>query len=111
MSDEIVAELNRHGSLQLLYLLIAKLDHPPRLQVDQVIVMVAGHLLVARAAVAEIVACQNACLFEQPDRAIDGGNADVRVDRGCSAVDLLDIGVIGRTRTGRGRSPGAVPSS
>jgi hypothetical protein len=44
------------------------------------VVVVGRHLLVARAPVAEIMARQDARLLEQADGAIDGGNADMRID-------------------------------
>ena len=103
MVDEIVAELVGDGALQLFDLLVAELDHAAGLQVDQMVVMVARHLLVARAAVAEIMARENVRLLEQPHGAIDGGDADLRIDRGGAPVNLLDIRMIGRIPTARAR--------
>src|SRR5260221_6332685 len=96
--DQLIAELVGDDLLQLLDLLVAEFDDPAALQVDQVIVMVARHLLIARAAVSEIVARENIGLFKQPHGPIDRGDADPRVDRGGPAVDLLDIGMVGRVR-------------
>src|SRR6185437_6328346 len=69
MTDELVTERLRHVPLQLLDILIAELDDPPALNVDQVVVMVRGRLLVARAPVAEIVAGQDVRLLEKADGA------------------------------------------
>ena len=85
-------------SLQLLDLLVAEFDDPAALQIDQVIVVVARHFLVARAAISEIVTSEDVGLFKQPHGAIDRGDADPRIDRGGAAVDLLDIGMVGGIR-------------
>src|ERR1700730_19242074 len=47
MPDQIVAELFGDEMLQLFYVIIAKLDDTPALQVDEVVVMRARHLLIA----------------------------------------------------------------
>src|SRR5712671_570283 len=78
MPDQLVAELVGDDLLQFLDLLVAELDDPAALQIDQVVVMVARHFLVARAAVAEIMAGEDVGLFKQPHGAIDGGDADPR---------------------------------
>ena len=98
MSDELVTQLSRDKLLQLLDLLVAKFDDAAALQVDQVIVMVARHFLIARTAIAEIVAGKDIGLFKQPHGTIDRGDADPRIDRGGAAVDLLDIGMVGGVR-------------
>src|SRR5579862_197411 len=98
VADQVVAQLVGDDLLQLLDLLVAELDNPAALQIDQVIVMIARHFFIARAAVAEIVAGENIGLLEQPHRAVDRGDADPRVDHGGAAVDLLDIRVVGRIR-------------
>src|SRR5260370_643685 len=96
--DQLVAEFVGDDLLQLLDLLVAELNDPAALQIDQVIVMGARHFLVARTAVAEIMAGENVGLFKQPHGAVDGGDADPRIERGSAAVDLLDIGVVDRLR-------------
>ena len=53
MIDELEAELLGHPALQLLDLLVAEFDHVPGLQMDQMVVMGLGRLLVAGAPVAE----------------------------------------------------------
>ena len=58
--------------------------------------MLVRHGLVAGAAGAEIVAGDDAGILEQLDRAVDGGDRDLRIDGRGAAVELLDVGVIGR---------------
>src|SRR5262245_61186679 len=96
MVDELVAELGGYLALQLLDLLIAEFDDPPALHVDEVVVMLLAHFLVARAAGAEFMTLENVRLLEQPHRAIDSGQADTRVDLGGAAMQLLDVGMVGR---------------
>src|SRR5207302_2987704 len=96
MPDELVAELVGDDFLKLFDLLVAKFDDPAALQIDQMIVMIARHLFVTRAAVAEIMSRENVGLLEQPHRSIDRRDADPRIDLGGAPVDLLDIRVIGR---------------
>ena len=62
-----------------------------------------GGLLIARAAVAEIVAFEDIGLLEQPHRPVDGGNADIGIDGGRAAMKCLDVGVIDRIRKGHWR--------
>ncbi len=70
-------------------------DHAARLHVDKVVMMGFGDFLVARAAVAEIVALQDAGILEQLHGAIDGGDGDMRIDDRGPAVKLLRVGMIG----------------
>ncbi len=53
-------------------------------------------LLVARAPVAEVVTLQDVGLLEQAHRPVDGRDADGGIQRAGPAVQLLDIGMIGR---------------
>src|SRR6185312_9612880 len=98
MLDEPVAQALGDVALQLFDLLVAELDDAAGLQIDEVVVMIGRHLLVARAAVAEIMARQDVGLLEKPYRAVDGGDADLGVDLIGPAVDRFDIWVIGRVR-------------
>src|SRR5215472_13423227 len=95
MADEFVAELLGDNLLEAFDLLVAKFDHAAGLQIDQMVVMSARHFFVAGAAIAEIMTCQDARLFEQPHGPIDGRDANARVDRGGALVHLLDIRMIG----------------
>ena len=94
MADEPVAELLGHLALQRLDLLVLELDHLARLDIDQMIVVRIGHLLIARAAVAEIVALEDVGLLEQAHRAIDRGDGDMRIDGGRALMKLLDIRMV-----------------
>ena len=95
MVDEAESQLLGDLPLQALDHLVFELDHAAGLQIDQVVVVVARHLLVARPAVAEIVPSQDVGLLEQPDSAIDRGDADARVDLCRPLMHALDIGVVG----------------
>src|ERR1700676_5371412 len=90
MPNQIVAKLLGDEMLQLFYFIIAKLDDATALQVDEVVVMRAGHLLVTRAAIAKIVSGQYVSFFEKPDRAVNRGDADMRIDLGRASINLLD---------------------
>src|ERR1700719_2463969 len=94
MPDQLVAKFIGDDLLQTFDILVAKLDHATRLQVDEMVVMRARHFLVAGSAIAEIVPGNDARLFEQPYRPVNGGNTDARINRGCSSVDLFHIRVI-----------------
>src|SRR5271163_3160114 len=94
MANEFVAEFIGNDFLQSFDLFVAEFDHPARLQVDQMVVVSARHFLVAGAPIAEIVSSQNTRLFKQPHSPIHRSDTDVRIDRGGSTVDLLDVGVI-----------------
>src|SRR5258708_2197898 len=79
MLDEPVAQSLGDVALQLLDLLVAELDDAASLQVDEVVVMVGRHLLVARASVAEIMARQDVGLLEPPHHAVSAAAPDPRV--------------------------------
>ena len=108
--DQPVAELARDLGLQALDLLGLELDHFAGAQVDQMVVVRVGDLLVARAAVAEIVPLDDAGILEQLDGAVDGRDRDALVDRGAAPVELLDVGMIVGRRRARARSCGAARS-
>ena len=74
--DEAEAELLGDPPLQLLQLLVDELDDIAGLDVDQMVVMGLGRRFVAGAAVAEIVALEDARFLEQADGAVDGGDRD-----------------------------------
>src|SRR6187551_3816934 len=80
--DELVAELAGDLALQPLDLLGLEFDHLAATQVDQMIVMRIGNLLIARAALAKIMARDDAGIFKQLYRAIDRRDGDVLVDLG-----------------------------
>ena len=94
MADELVAKLLGHLALQRLDLLVLELDHLARLDIDQMIVVGIGYLLIARAAVAEVVALEDIGLLEQAHGAIDRGDGDMRIDGDSALVKLLHIRMV-----------------
>ena len=58
--------------------------------------MCLGCRLVARAAIAEIVAVENAGFLEQANGAVHGRDRDTGIDLRRALIDLLDIGVVVR---------------
>src|SRR3546814_18697793 len=62
------------------------------------VVMRLRRRFIARAAVAEIVAVEDARLFEPADGAIDGGDGDAAVERRGAFIERLDIGMNRRIR-------------
>src|SRR5207344_2833727 len=62
----------------------------------QVVVMRVGNLLVARAALAEVMARDDARILEQFHRAVDGRDGNMLVDLGAAAVKLLNVWMVGR---------------
>src|SRR5260221_12157742 len=98
MIDQLVAEFAGDEALQLLDLLVAELDHPAGLDVDQMLMKVGWHLFVARSPVAEIMTRQDVGLLEQTHRAIARGDADMGADLAGAAANVLDIGMLNRIR-------------
>ena len=103
MVDEAEAELLGDPLLKHLELLVDELDDLAGLDVDQMVVMRFRRGLVARAAVAELVALEDSRFLEQADRAVDGGDRDVGIDRGGAGVERLDVGMVLGFATGRAR--------
>src|SRR5688572_21330685 len=98
MIDQPEAELLRDLALQGFELRIDELDHVPRLDIDEVIMMDLGGCFIAGAAVPELMPLENAGLFEQANRAIDGRDRYARIDRRRPRMERLDIGMIIRFR-------------
>jgi hypothetical protein len=105
VADQAKAELARHGLLQALDLLVLELDHLAGLHVDEVIVMAVPGRLIARAAVAELMALKNAGAFEQAHGAVHGGERNAGIAGTRPAINLLDIGVVVRLRQHLGDHP------
>ena len=101
--DEAEAEPLGDPLLQLLELLVDELDHLAGLDVDQMVVMGFGRGFVAGAAVAEIVALEDARFLEQANGAVDGGDRDAGIDRGGARVQRLDVGMVLGFARARGR--------
>ena len=76
--DEAEAELLGDPLLQHFELLVDELDDIAGFDIDQMIVVRFRRGFVARAAVAELVALEDAGFLEQADRAVDGGDRDIR---------------------------------
>ncbi|MEY9605191.1 hypothetical protein ABIF74_009883 [Bradyrhizobium japonicum] len=70
----------------------------PFAQIDEMVVMAVAHRLVARAALAEIMALDDAGILEQLDGAIHGRDRDLVVDGDAAPVQFLDVGVVDRFR-------------
>src|SRR5687768_5142614 len=85
--DEIETELFGHTPLEPLDLLVDEFDHAAGGQIDQVVVVIAD-LLIARAAVAEIMALEDAGILEQLHGAIHGRDRNMRVDGDGAAIEL-----------------------
>ncbi len=66
----------------------------PVLEIDEVVVVLLGGLLVAGPPVPEFEALDDAFALEKFDRAIDGRERDAVVDRGGAAVQFDHVGVI-----------------
>src|SRR5215467_8084227 len=94
MANETEAKLSRHALLQAFDLFIAELDDLSGLEVDEMIVMAKARGLVTRAAVAELVAFEDAGAFKQAHRTVDRRERDARIAGACPPVDFLDIGVV-----------------
>ena len=94
MVNELEAKLLRNALLQFFDVLVTKFVHFAGFNIDQMIMMFSWNFLVARPTVAEIVALQDSCLFEQTNCAIDSGDRDMRIKCVRPAVQLFDIGVI-----------------
>ena len=90
------AQFFGHAALQLFDILVAEFDHAAGLDIDQMVVMVFRRFFIAGAAIAEIMALQDAGILEQLDGAIDRGDGDMRIDRGGAAIEFLGIGMVAR---------------
>ncbi len=94
MADQLVAQLGGDTLLQLFDLLVGELDHAAGLDIDQMVVVIVLGLFIARAAIAEIVALQDARLFEEAHGAVDGGEGNAGIDLGGALMQQLDVRMI-----------------
>jgi hypothetical protein len=94
MVDQLEAELLGDEPLQALDVLVAEFDHAASLQIDEMVVMRVRHFFITRAAVAEIVTLQDASILEQFHRAIDGGDGDVRINGGSTAIEFFGVRMV-----------------
>src|SRR3546814_18378661 len=94
MINQLKTKLAGNHLLQPFDLFVVKLNDAARLQIDQMVVMFVGHLLIARAPVAEVMAFQNAGLFKQAHGAINRGNRDFGLANGSAMIDLIDVWLV-----------------
>src|SRR4051812_33211024 len=94
MVDEAVAEPAGDFGLERLDLFRAEFENGAGFEIDQVIVVFAGGLLVARAAVAEIEPFDDASGLEKLHVPINGRQGDPIVDEHGAAVQLDHVGMI-----------------
>ena len=95
MVDQPVSQPFCDDFLQRLQLRVDEFDHIAGFDIDQMIVMRLGRGFVPGAPVAEIVPVEDACLFEQADGAVYGGDRNLGVDCRCALMQHFDIGMIG----------------
>src|SRR5271154_3356694 len=82
MIDQLIPEAGGHLVLKLFDVLVAELDDPPALEIDQVVVMIQRHFLITGGTLPEMMTREDVRLLEQPHRAIDGGDADLGIELG-----------------------------
>ena len=92
--DQPESEILGDSLLQALDLLVLEFCDPPRLDVDQMVMVLVRDLLVTGAAISEVVSFQDVRRLEKTDRPINGGDADARVHSGGAPVDFLDIRMV-----------------
>src|SRR5476651_2256900 len=105
MIDELEAQLFGDPALKPFDVLVAEFDDASGLDIDQVIVVRLRSLFVTRAAVAKIMALQNAGILEQLYRSINCGDGDVRIDGRRAPVELFSIRMVGGLRQHTGDHP------
>ena len=93
--DQPVAQALGDDLLDGLDLLVAELDDLAGADVDQVVVVLVGDQLEARAAVLEVVLGDETGFLEEVDGAVDGRERDARIDLRRAAIELLDVGMVG----------------
>ena len=94
--DDLKAEARRDFPDEVFVRLVVKLSHFTIFGVNQMVMQFPFGGLVASAAVAEIVALQDASSFEQPDGSINRGDRDVTIQRDSSPIQFFNVGVIRR---------------
>ena len=94
MVDEAEAELLGDPLLQRFEFFVDELDDAAGFDIDQMVVMSVRRGFVARTAVAELVAFEDARFLEQANGPVDGRDRDLRVDGGGALMQRLDVGMI-----------------
>src|SRR5689334_11217947 len=98
MAHQREAQFASYPFLKLLDVLVAELDHPAAVHIDEVVVVPGRRLLVAAAPGAGVVALEEAIGFEQLNGPIDRRQRDPGIDAVGATVDFLDIWMISRSR-------------
>jgi len=88
------AELLGDALLQALDVLVLELDDLAGLHIDQVVVVIVARGLVARAAVAEIVALDDPGVLQEAHGPVNGRKRDARIAGARAPVDLLHVWMI-----------------
>src|SRR6187431_3838822 len=94
--DQLVAELAGDLGLQFLDFLGSEFNLLAVAQVDQMIVVAVGHLLIARPALAKIVPLDDSGVLEQFYGAVHRRDRDLVVDRYTAPVEFLDVRMVDR---------------
>ncbi len=79
MADQAIAQPRGDLFLKLFDLGVDEFDHLSGRDIDQMVVVIAVGIFIPRPTVAEFELFQDPRLFEQLDRAIDGGQRNPRV--------------------------------
>jgi hypothetical protein len=108
MVDQAIAEPFRDLTLQGFEFGVDEFDDAPGFDIDQMVVMRFGRGFIARTAITEIMAVENACFFEQAHGAIDRGDRYARIARDRAFVQFLDIGMVVAFRQHLGDYPALV---
>ena len=73
---------------------ILEFDYASAVHIDQVVMQAMLGRLVTGSSAAEIPPLEDALLFKDPHRAIDGGDRNTAVDGGCAPIEFFDIRMI-----------------
>ena len=94
MVHKPIAKLFRDRALKIFDFRIFKLDDLAAIDIDEMIVMVFGYFLVARAPIAKIMSLKNIVFLEQADGSVDGRDTDFRINPRGPPVNHFNVGVI-----------------
>ena len=94
MIDELIAQALGDDFLDGLDLFVPELDDLPGPDVDQVIVVLVGDQLEARAAILEVVLGDEPSFLEEVHGSVNGRKRDTGIDRRGAMIELLDVRVV-----------------
>ena len=94
MTYEFETQLFGQLTLKFLDFLVVKFVDITGPDINEVIMMIIGPLLVSRPAIAKIVAGQNTGFLKEAHRTIHGSDGNTLVNRRSSAVDFLYIRMV-----------------